>query len=484
MNDPAAAPPRAAQNLALASPPISGAAVVAPEPPASAAAEPALTPARRFPASIWAMFFGRIIAAAGFSITFPFMAVFLHTGRGLPMTTVGLLLMIAGLMSSLGQLVGGEAADRIGRKRVMYGALTLRGLSIFGLAVFAAADSPLVWIVAMHMTGAFVGHLFEPASQALVSDYMEPRRRVEAFALLRTGGNIGWAIGPAIGGFILATSTGTTSSETGTMGAVTGYPLMFALTALGCLFSATTVALFVTESARPPRRVAQRRWDGIGEMLRDRLFMGLCLSSLCVYTVMAQFTATLMVYCTTALRLPPALAGWLFSLNGALVVLLQIPVSRHISRHRLTGALIAGALCYTVGYGAVGIAWTFGTTTAVFAFLCLCMGVITLGEVFLTPSTVSLAANLSPPDQRGRYQGVFGWSSHLGWCFAPLIGGFALDAFAERPERVWAVVAAIGLAGTLGYVWLRSAVGEEVDHPRAMLVTPAPAEAEDGVETG
>ncbi|MBI3098293.1 MAG: MFS transporter [Planctomycetes bacterium] len=414
------------------------------------------------------MFFGRIIAAAGFSITFPFMAVFLHSARGLPMTTVGFILMMAGLMSSLGQLFGGEAADWIGRKRVMCGALGLRGLTILGLAYFAAADAPLAWIVALHMSGAFIGHLFEPASQALVSDYMEPRRRVEAFAFLRTGGNIGWAIGPAVGGFILAFA-----ADPGHPSA--GYPLMFALTALGCLVSTALVGAFVQEGSRPPRSSTMSQWSGLGELLRDRLFMGLCLSSLCVYTVMAQFSATLMVYCTTALRLPPSLSGWLFSLNGALVVLLQIPVSRHIARHRLTGALITGALCYTVGYGAVGLAWSLGATPAVFAFLCVCMGVITTGEVFLTPSTVSLAANLSPPDRRGRYQGFFGWSSHLGWCFAPLIGGFAMDVFAESPERVWGVVAAVGLAGTLGYVVLRGAVGMEADRPPSGLLARATA---------
>ena len=65
-------------------------------------------------------------------------------------------------------------------------------LRLTGLIVIAV----LVWV------SNFFGSLFEPASSAMVADMVEPSRRLEAYGLLRIGQNIGWTVGPLLGGLL------------------------------------------------------------------------------------------------------------------------------------------------------------------------------------------------------------------------------------------------------------------------------------------
>src|SRR6476620_1359379 len=53
----------------------------------------------------------------------------------------------------------------------------------------------------MVITSALRG-CFEPVAYALVSDVVTDDQRIAAFGLQRMGTNLGWAVGPALGGLL------------------------------------------------------------------------------------------------------------------------------------------------------------------------------------------------------------------------------------------------------------------------------------------
>ncbi|MFD5315915.1 MFS transporter [Streptomyces sp. NPDC127098] len=96
--------------------------------------------------------------------------------------------------------VTGSLADRIGRRRVF-----LAGLTTFAAALFLAAAGPSVAVVdlARALAGAGAASVMTSGSAILADAYTGPRR-ARVFAMLGTGIGLGLALGPLIGGGLIA----------------------------------------------------------------------------------------------------------------------------------------------------------------------------------------------------------------------------------------------------------------------------------------
>lgn len=95
------------------------------------------------------------------------------------------------------------------------------------------------------------------------------------------------------------------------------------------------------------------------------------------------------------------------------------------------------------GYGSYAYchtAWQYGLAT----------GVWSLGEILSMPVVSALVANLSPPDLRGRYQGVFSFSFGAGLTLAPAVGGVVLERLG--PRALWGGVAGLGIVVASGHL--------------------------------
>lgn len=359
------------------------------------------------------------------------------------MTIVGATIFLSGLIGAFGKFLGGMISDRVGRKRVMVFALAGRALATGAFGLLALQPAPAFpAVAALFICGTFCGFLFDPACQAMVADLADPRIRIVGYSLMRIGGNLGWAIGAMVGGLI-----GTVS-----------FAAMFFTTSGVTLAAALMILVTMRESLREPPAGTPRATEPVLRCLKTPGFLALGIATLLIGIVLSQLIAPLSVFATERQGLTPRQAGYFFTLNGLVIVLFQFPVAKLIGRLRLTTALIGGSLLYAIGYGCAG--WSSGFWT-----LAACVFVVSCGELFVAPSTLSLAANLAPPEHRGRYIGVFGFFEMLGRCTGPLVGGVALDVFATRPWMHWAIVAAVGCAAAVGFALVRRRVPRENDRP-------------------
>jgi len=406
------------------------------------------------------LFIGRMLASTGFSIVIPFLSLYLHGERGVPMSLVGGLFFVAALTGAMGQIVGGELTDRLGRKVVLVGTQFTRAASFLGLGAAVLLHAPLYWFAIFTSVSAFAGRAFEPPSGAMVADIAEGGKRAEYYAVLRVGGNLGWALGPAIGGFLAALS----------------YPSLFLISAGVLLLSGLFMAIMVQETS--PHRLARAaenrgastilpsspgytpiprfRLSDLGKTLRDESFLRYCWTSLLLFTVMAQLISTLSVYSVQWVGISKVQLGALYSLNGLMVVFLQFPVVRALARFRMTTALVAGSVLYAIGYATMGIGHGIQALT-------IAMFIVTLGEIVTTPASMNLVANFSGEGQRGRYMGVYGLFNSFGWSIGPLVGGLLLDFAAGRPMVLWAPIAFLTLIAAWAYWDLRRRIDRNMD---------------------
>ena len=414
------------------------------------------------------LFIGRVLSSVGFSIVIPFLGLYLHGTRGVPMTAVGGLFFIAALAGALGQVIGGELSDTRGRKFVLVLSQLIRAVAFVGLGVSVMLHAPFAVFVAFTSLSAIAGRMFEPPSGAMVADIAHGSNRAEYYGIIRIGGNLGWALGPALGGFLAALS----------------YPTLF-LIAAGVLLAAAAVMALKVEETSPRHRkgaavaaaaapapaipaegpAAASRFYGLRDIVdafRDRVFLRYCLVSLLLYTVMAQLIATLSVYAVEWAGLTKVQLGVLYTLNGLMVVFLQFPAVRLIGRMRLTSALALGAVFYGVGYGMMGLGRGF-------TLLAAGMFVTTMGEIVATPPSLNLVANFSSESTRGRYMGIFGLFNSFGWSIGPMVGGALLDVSYGRPMLLWGTITGIAMLAALGYLDVRRRIDLATDRNTEVL---------------
>ncbi len=398
---------------------------------------------------LWLLAFCQFLLSAGNALAFPFLAIYLGEKRGVPAHEIGAILSLFVLATAAGQGLGGWASDLWGRKRVMLGALAARTVLVAALSKVVASGA-LSTLIVVHLLYSLLGSAFQPASQSWVADQYSPRRRLEAYSLLRVAPNLGFAIGPALG----------------SLAPLSSYPSLFAISAATTFVCAALVGAFIPEAPRL-ESAAPSLEDAAGARTRaDRRFLSYCAWTIMLSLAAAQLVVGLSLYATRFLGLSHREVGLLFSLNGFMVVFLQTWLTRRFSEARLTAFLAAGGALYALGYGSVAFAGGF-------AGLIASVGVITLGEISVAPAMSALAANLAPPGRRGRYIGWHGLAYQLGWSMGPATGGLGLRFLGPLdPRLLWLFIGGLAALAARGFYGLRPWLSPEEDRPSYL-----PAEA-------
>jgi predicted MFS family arabinose efflux permease len=253
---------------------------------------------------------------------------------------------------------------------------------------------------------------------------------VAAFGLQRIGVNVGWAMGPALGGAF---------AHTLSYGALFFFAApMTALAALAASRVADRPREAVDAKVRlKPSEIAQ----AVRAAPRFFLYLGLVFVGASMTT---QLFSTLSVFAKTELGWSEGQIGLMYTVNGLLVVFLQIPAVALIDHRGPRFALLAGPALYTIAYFSIGFCHSFGEVTAAVALL-------TIGEVVFSPALSDMAAYLGDPRRLGRAFGLFGLMQQLGVSMGPLVGGAVFDRWRHDQVMMWSVLAAFMALVAIGY---------------------------------
>jgi MFS family permease len=395
-----------------------------------------------FDRRLWVLYAGFVVSAMGFAMVVPFVSLYFHEELGVSMSVVGLFFLATAVVRGAFQGYAGELSDRIGRKGIMVGGQILRGVAFGGMALAVHWRLAFLPAAGILILSYIAGSFYQPVASAAVSDLAPPERRVQAYALMRVANNLGWGIGPMLGGLV---------SEI-------DYAWLFLLGGITSVGSAWFLARHLSETHEPgampggvsggppgkPRSHALSAWSWLTEIHRDRRFLGFCLWSVFLFLAMSQWLATLSVYASDHLKTGRGELGLMFGLNGLMVVVFQLPVTRALRRLSLGGSLVLGSLVYATFYLALAFAGSYG-------YLLACMVGITLAELIATPPATVLASLMAPPGRLGRYMGLFGLTTSFGWSVGPALGGGLLDLWGNRPLLLWGSVAALDVVAAAGF---------------------------------
>jgi MFS family permease len=344
-----------------------------------------------------------------------FLAVYL-TRVGYSSAQAGIALSAYGLGALVSAPVGGYLADRLGRRNTIALSMFLSAAAMLGLS----QAHELALIVALAALAGFTSELYRPAAAALLADLSPAGHRVPAFAMNRLAVNLGFAAGPAVGGFLAERS----------------FMLLFVGDAL------TSAAFGVVALVALPhgeRSLEASRGDNwVRAVLADRGFLIFLAASVAGALVLVQAFSSFALQVSS--RFSSALYGALISLNGLLVVLLELPIASWTQRRRPRRAMALGLVLLGLGFGITGFA---GSPAA----LALAVFIWSLGEIAYVPVAAAYVADVAPDHMRGRYQGAWGATFGIAFVLGPAAG---TAFYSISPLGLWlSCVVLGGLAAAL-----------------------------------
>ncbi len=371
---------------------------------------------RELPRPAWILFAGNCINwFASFAIIF--LALYL-TKRGFSIPEAGGAVAAFGGGGTAAGLIAGHLADRFGRRTTM--AVSMFASAATVLLLYFVRPYPA--LLALAFAAGLATNTWRPASRALMADVVPEGQRVTAFAFTRFAGHVGYASGAAVAGFLADHS----------------FLWVFVMDAATSVIFGLLVLLALPEGRRTTKSEDVER-GGYATIAADKPFLLLFAASAFVAFIFAQQQSSLPLYVERILHLRPADFGLLISLNGALVLAIELPISSVTMRHPPKQMMGLGFLLFGAG---------FALTATAHSLLALLgtVAIWTLGEIVSAPVAYAYLADIAPEHLRGRYQGIYELAWGFGGVAGPALGSVLL---AWSVNGLWAVCGALGLAASV-----------------------------------
>ena len=336
------------------------------------------------------------------SMVLPFLGVYMTTVLEFSLKNAGIVLSTFGVGSILGSFIGGWLTDKFGSFKIQVSSLFLSIPFYLILPFFKTFEALCISIFFLSL----IKELFRPANSASVSYYAKPENITRAFSLNRMALNLGYSIGPAIGGFLAAVSYNFLFYTNACMSFIAGILFIF---------------YFKNRKGNTPEKVVSKKAKDIVKVksaYTDVKFL-LFSSFIAIYAYcFFQILNTLPLFYKNVALMNEKEVGLLMAFNGIVVFVLEMALVHFAEKKfTLSANMIIGSLF-------CGAAFLVLLPSHMQIVLYLSIFLISISEILIMPFASTVAVNRSVSANRGSYMGLNGISFSMAFVTSPLIGTF------------------------------------------------------------
>lgn len=342
---------------------------------------------------IWLLSLVTFINRAG-AMVIPFLSLYLINVEGFDLPQVGWIMSCFGLGSLVGTYIGGRLTDSIGYYKVILSSLFLGGVGFILLQYINTFYGFCIGIFLLTlMTDAG-----RPAIFVAADAYSKPGNITRGIALIRLAINLGFSIGPLVGGLIIAHIN---------------YTSLFWIDGLTCMLASLGVFLLL----KPKKlKSTDEKIIVVKEGLPpyfNKYFLIFFFIMIAYSLAFVQYFSVMPVYYEKVHFLSEDIIGWLLFINGATIVIFEMPLIAWLDRKKISKTM---ATFWGVFF--LGLSFLVLNLSDWSGVLVIAMLLMTLGEMIGFPFSNALALEMSPKGRKGSYMALYSMS----FSFAHLIG--------------------------------------------------------------
>lgn len=356
---------------------------------------------------VWMLSVVMLINRSG-SMVLPFLGVYMTDYLRFSLESAGLVLSFYGIGSVLGSWLGGYLTDKFGEYYIQSWSLFLSA-PIFLIIPFFPSVEMMAVLIFLQST---ISDTFRPANSVAITKYAKPQNLTKAFSLNRMAVNLGFSIGPALGGILSGIS----------------YNFLFIVNAIAALSAGVIYVIFFrkrnTIFQKQKKMLPVETFTEKGRSpYRDCPFLFYSLLCTVFAICFFQFFNTIPLFYKEVAKLSQSTIGFVLGYSGFIIVLLEMPLvsiaERTLKMHQV---LFAGIILSGLSY----LLLVLGSSIPL---LVLSMTILSVGEIWALPFMSTVTAMRAGLGSKGAYMGLNGIAFSFSFIITPFLGTYIVSHF-------------------------------------------------------
>lgn len=360
----------------------------------------------------------------------PFLGVYMTDHLKFSLENAGIVLSFYGIGSVIGSWLGGFLTDKFGEYYIQTWSLFLSAPIFLIIPLFPNVEMMAVLIFLQ----STISDTFRPANSVAITKYARPENLTKAFSLNRMAINLGFSIGPALGGILSGIS----------------YNFLFVVNFTGAMIAGIIYVIFFRKRNKIFRERKKAERNEIVKIAgkspyKDYPF--LLYSVLCTVFAICffQFFNTIPLFYKDVAKLSQSTIGFILGYSGFIIVLMEMPLVSIAERTlKISQTLFVGIILCGLAY----LALVFGSSIPLLVFS---MTVLSVGEILALPFMSTVTAKRSEGKNKGAYMGLNGIAFSLSFIVTPYLGTYVVSQFGF--DTLWVgSFSILGLSAVLIYI--------------------------------
>lgn len=356
----------------------------------------------------WMLSIVMLINRSG-SMVLPFLGVYMTDHLKFSLENTGIVLSFYGIGSVLGSWLGGFLTDKFGEYYIQSWSLFLSAPIFIIMPFFSSVDMMALLIFLQ----SAISDTFRPANSVAITKYARPENLTKAFSLNRMAINLGFSIGPALGGILSGIS----------------YNFLFVVNGIGAVTAGIIYVIFFRrrnkifrekKKLEPTKTIEKTVTKSPYKDYPFLLYSFLCaVFAVCFF----QFFNTIPLFYKDVAKLDQSTIGFILGYSGFIIVLLEMPLVSLAERVlKIPQILSIGIIMSGVSY----LLLLFGSNIPL---LLLSMSILSIAEIWVLPFMSTVTALRAERGNKGAYMGLNGIAFSFSFIFTPFLGTYVVSHF-------------------------------------------------------